>query len=85
MEGVGVGRLLGLGWLFVCLFRGAPVVRGGLRLKKDGPCATRRQAEAFLFVCQKPWAMMRAWQASRATPASRKIRLNGQATTQSAP
>ena len=40
--------------LFVCLFHGVPEVRGGRRLTKDGPYATRRQAEAFLFVRRKP-------------------------------
>ena len=41
-------------YLFVCLFHGVPEVRGGRRLTKDGPYATRRQAEAFLFVRRKP-------------------------------
>ena len=40
--------------LFVCLFHGVPEVRGGRRLTKDGPYATRRQAEAVLFVRRKP-------------------------------
>ena len=40
--------------LFVCLFHGIPEVRGGRRLTKDGPYATRRQAEAVLFVRRKP-------------------------------
>ena len=40
--------------LFVCLVHGIPVVCGGRRLTKDGPYATRRQAEAFLFVRRKP-------------------------------
>ena len=40
--------------LFVGLFHGVPVVRGGCHLTKDGPCATRRQAEATLFVRRKP-------------------------------
>ena len=39
--------------LFVCLFHGVPVVCGGHRLTKDGPYATRRQAEAVLFVRRK--------------------------------
>ena len=40
--------------LFVCLVYGVPVVCGGRRLTKDGPYATRRQAEAVLFVRRKP-------------------------------
>ena len=40
--------------LFVCLVHGIPVVCGGRRLTKDGPYATRRQAEAVLFVRRKP-------------------------------
>ena len=39
---------------FVCLVHGIPVVCGGRRLTKDGPYATRRQAEAVLFVRRKP-------------------------------
>ena len=49
-----VVRLYGHVCLFVCLFHGVPEVRGGRRLTKDGPYATRRQAEAFLFVRRKP-------------------------------
>ena len=50
-----VCRLLGLFvCLFVCLVHGIPVVCGGRRLTKDGPYATRRQAEAVLFVRRKP-------------------------------
>ena len=45
---------LGTVCLFVCLFHGVPEVRGGRRLTKDGPYATRRQAEAVLFVRRKP-------------------------------
>ena len=45
------GRLV---CLFVCSVHGIPVVCGGRRLTKDGPYATRRQAEAFLFVRRKP-------------------------------
>ena len=45
---------MGLVCLFVCLFHGVPVVRGGRRLTKEGPYATRRQAEAVLFVRRKP-------------------------------
>ena len=41
-------------WLFVCLFHGIPVVRGGRRLTKEGHYATRRQAKAVLFVRRKP-------------------------------
>ena len=40
--------------LFVCLVHGIPVVCGGRRLTKDGTYATRRQAEAVLFVRRKP-------------------------------
>ena len=40
--------------LFVCLVHGVPVVCGGRRLTKEGPYATRRQAEAVLFVRRKP-------------------------------
>ena len=40
--------------LFVCLVHGVSVVCGGRRLTRDGPCATRRQAEAVLFMRQKP-------------------------------
>ena len=41
-------------YLFVCLVHSVPVVCGGHRLTKDGPYATRRQAEAVLFVRRKP-------------------------------
>ena len=52
---VSTARLVCLLFLcFVCLFHGAPVVRGGHRLTKDGPYATRRQAEAVLFVRRRP-------------------------------
>ena len=40
--------------LFVCLFHGIPEVCGGRRLTKEGPYATRRQAEAVLFVRRNP-------------------------------
>ena len=40
--------------LFVCLVHGVPVVCDGRRLTKEGPYATRRQAEAVLFVRRKP-------------------------------
>ena len=41
--------------LFVCLFvHGAPIVRCGRRLTKEGPHATRGKAEAVLFVRRKP-------------------------------
>ena len=50
--------------LFVCLFHGVPVVRGGRRLTKEGPYATRRQAEAVLFVRRIElggWLTCRIW------------------------
>ena len=50
----GANKKMGRIWLFVCLFHGIPVVRGGRRLTKEGPYATRRQAEAVLFVRRKP-------------------------------